>query len=54
MLKPVDLDDYAVTFDAVEQARLMAAFPDGVCDWEVVGVEQVPALGTWQSFGPRP
>ena len=29
-------------------------FPDGVCDWEVPGAQQKPALGTWQSFGPRP
>lgn len=54
VLKPIDLDDYEVTFNDVEQARLAAAFPDGVCDWEVAGSEQVPALGTWQSFGPRP
>jgi hypothetical protein len=53
-LKPIDLDDYTVTFTDVELARLEQAFPDGVCDWDAPGVEQVPALGTWQSFGPKP
>lgn len=53
-LRPIDLDDYAVSFDDAELARLEAAFPEGVCDWDATGVEQVPALGTWQSFGPKP
>jgi hypothetical protein len=53
-LRPIDPDDYAVAFTAMEMARLAAAFPGGVCDWAAPGVEQVPALGTWQSFGPRP
>jgi hypothetical protein len=53
-LKPIDLDDYAATFTDAELARLEQAFPDGVCDWDAPGVEQVPALGTWQSFGPKP
>jgi len=53
-LRPIDLDDYSVSFTAMEMARLTAAFPDGVCDWEAPGAQQGPALGTWQSFGPRP
>lgn len=53
-LKPIDPEDYSVVFTAAEMATLQQVFPDGVCDWEVPGVEQVPALGTWQSFGPKP
>lgn len=53
-LKPIDPADYAVQFTAMELQQLAATFPDGVCDWDAPGVMQVPALGTWQSFGPRP
>lgn len=46
--------DYTVTFTTPEWARLVAAFPSGVCDYTKTGVEQVEAAGTWQSFGPAP
>jgi hypothetical protein len=49
-LKPVDLADYpALTVD--QQTRLLAAFPNGVCDYSKPGVGQQPMDGTWQSFG---
>jgi hypothetical protein len=49
-LKPIDLDDYAVTFTAEERARLRAIFPDGVCDYSRRGVEQVRLQGLWLRF----
>jgi hypothetical protein len=42
--------DYAVTFTSAQWARLEAAFPDGVCDWDKRGVKQVDLDGTWQRF----
>jgi hypothetical protein len=53
-LKPIDPADYAEPFTAAELDTLEQAFPTGVCDWTAPGVEQAPALGTWQSFGPKP
>src|SRR4051795_3149381 len=32
-LQALNPADYAVTFTADQWARLQAAFPDGVCDW---------------------
>ena len=31
--------------------RLEALYPDGVCDWPVTGVGQVPLGEPWQTFG---
>jgi len=53
-LKPLNQADYNVTFTTGEWSRLQAAFPSGVCDYSVAGVEQVEATSTWQSFGPAP
>ncbi|MFG1619819.1 DUF6351 family protein [Nonomuraea wenchangensis] len=46
-LKPVDSADYAVTFTPAELDRLRGIFPDGVCDWSALGVEQRPLKKTW-------
>ena len=43
-LKPLNSADYApVVFSSDQLARLHAAFPDGVCDWDRPGVGQQPA-----------
>jgi hypothetical protein len=40
-LQPLNSADYApVVFTSAQLARLHAAFPDGVCDWEEKGVGQ--------------
>ena len=52
-LKPIDMADYAVPFSAQQLERLMAIFPDGVCDWSKRGHQQVNGL-PWASFGPSP
>ena len=40
-LKPLNSADYAPhVFSPTQWARLQAAFPDGVCDWDQSGVEQ--------------
>lgn len=52
-LKPVDYNDYQVTFSEAEKARLQAIFPAGVCDWSKPGVHQ-QVNRTWLSFGPSP
>ena len=44
-LKPLDSADYApIVLSSDQLARLRAAFPDGVCDWNKPGVGQQPAL----------
>ncbi|HET7036408.1 MAG TPA: DUF6351 family protein [Thermomicrobiaceae bacterium] len=53
-LKPIDFSDYTVPFDAAQQARMRAIFPDGVCDFSQPGVGQVPPAGPWVSLGPAP
>jgi hypothetical protein len=52
-LKPVDLNDYAVSFSSAELNRLRAIFPAGVCDWSKPGVNQTGVV-PWASFGPAP
>lgn len=52
-LKDIDYEEYAVSFNAEEKARLEAIFPDGVCDWDRPGVHQ-QSNQTWLSFGPSP
>jgi len=43
--------DYAVPFTDAQWTRLLAAFPNGVCDYtRLPGVGQVPLAGTYQSF----
>ena len=49
-LKPIDLNDYAVSFTGEEQARLAAIFPEGVCDYSKPGVHQVKSKGEWLSY----
>ena len=49
-LKPIDFTGYTVTFTPVEQARLRAIFPGGVCDYSKPGVGQVPFEETWAFF----
>jgi hypothetical protein len=54
-LKPTnfsDLDYNGAIFDAGQQARLMAVFPDGVCDWTLNGVGQSDAELTTFRNGP--
>jgi hypothetical protein len=45
-LKPLNFSDgdyNGVIFSASQQARLMAVFPTGVCDWSLPGVGQAHA-----------
>lgn len=53
-LKPIDFNDYTVTFNANQRRQLSRMFPDGVCDWDQPGAEQRPLQGLWLSFGPSP
>src|SRR5437763_543943 len=55
-LKPLDFSDPAyggVAFTLDQQARLLATFPTGVCDWSKPGVSQVPEDG-WTTFAAGP
>lgn len=52
-LKPIDPNDYAVSFTSPELTRLNRIFPNGVCDWSKPGVNQTGVL-PWASFGPAP
>jgi hypothetical protein len=53
-LKPINLADYAVTFQQpAETARLSSIFPNGVCDYSKPGVNQTGVV-PWPSFGPSP
>jgi hypothetical protein len=49
-LKPIDLDDYHVKFNADEINRLKKVFPSGVCDWTKPGIGQQALAGTWLTF----
>jgi hypothetical protein len=42
-----------VQFSDAQKARLAAVFPDGVCNWSLPGVGQVP-LTPWPSFAAGP
>jgi hypothetical protein len=45
-LKPIDVADYApATLSGSQLARLVAVFPQGVCDWSRQGVGQQPPAG---------
>jgi hypothetical protein len=46
-LRPVDVRSYPVTFTPDQQARLHAAFPDGVCDFSARGVAQRSPSRPW-------
>jgi hypothetical protein len=52
-LKPMDLNDYAVSFAPDELQRLRGVFPGGVCDWSSRAVGQTP-VRPFSSFGPSP
>ncbi|WP_298178081.1 DUF6351 family protein [Saccharomonospora sp.] len=49
-LKPVDPADYEVSLGEDQWRRLLATFPDGVCDYSQPGVEQQPPMGTWLRY----
>jgi len=52
-LKPIDLNDYQVSFTSAELTRLRTIFSSGVCDWSKPGVNQTGVV-PWASFGPSP
>ena len=41
---------YAVAFSDEQWSRLLTVFPDGVCDYRLPGIGQVPLRGLWQSY----
>ena len=49
-LKPLDPDDYSISFNAGQVNQLHAIFPEGVCDYDRPGVDQTNFKGTWQTF----
>ncbi|MFL6126144.1 DUF6351 family protein [Actinophytocola sp.] len=49
-VKPLNFNDYPVTFTAEEKAQLRQAFPKGVCDYSRKGVGERPAAGVWRSY----
>jgi hypothetical protein len=48
-LKPLSPADFPVTFTSDQWARLMQAFPDGVCDWSKPAVGEQPSL-SWLDY----
>jgi hypothetical protein len=53
-LRPAVRADYPADMTTAQFARLLDIFPDGVCDWSLPGVDQVPPSGTWQSYRSGP
>lgn len=49
-LKPVDPADYKQPLADAEFARLKTIFPDGVCDYSRIGVEQQGIEGVWLTY----
>ncbi len=52
-LKQLDPSDYTVAFTPSEWTQLQTIFPNGVCDWSKLGVNQTGVV-PWGSFGPSP
>lgn len=53
-LAPLDRGSYPVVFTDPQWARLVEAFPTGVCDWASPGVGQDEPLVAWASFTAGP
>lgn len=53
-LKPINADDYQVTFSAEQIQELQQVFPQGVCDWSRPDSHRASYQGSWLSFGPSP
>lgn len=49
-LKPINWNDYKVTFTDPERARLQKVFAAGVCDWSKPGVGAAMLKGTWPRY----
>jgi hypothetical protein len=52
-LQPLDRAGYGVTLTDDQWARLQAAFPDGVCDWNAAPVGFEPSV-PWLTFAGGP
>ncbi|MCW3038433.1 MAG: hypothetical protein JWM31_338 [Solirubrobacterales bacterium] len=52
-LRPIQRDQYPVTFTDDQRARLRSAFPDGVCDW-AASLTGRPDPLTWPTFTNGP
>jgi Tannase-like family of unknown function (DUF6351) len=50
-LVPLRFSSYPVSFTPAEKAELQAAFPAGVCDYNLPGIGQRPPLAPWLSYG---
>lgn len=50
-LTPLNFADYPVTFTPAQQRQLRQAFPTGVCDYRLAGMQQQPPAGSWLSYG---
>ncbi len=50
-LKPIDKNDYRVTFDDAQWNQLKEMFQGGVCDFSKPGVNQTTVI-PWASWGP--
>jgi len=53
-LAPIRFSSYPVTFTDAQRVALKAAFPNGVCDYQRLGVGQVPPGGTWLNYSDGP
>jgi len=47
---PSDPPDYDVPFSSEQWDWLNWVFPDGVCDWSKLGIEQQGIVSTWVKF----
>lgn len=53
-LRPLNVVDYAVSFDDEQWQQLQTVFPNGVCDWSGGDISGATHQGVWASFGPSP
>ena len=49
-LKPIDVNEYGVTFTSPQITRLIAIFSNGVCDYSKPGVRQQTPSRIWAKF----
>ena len=52
-LKPIDREDYSVSFTSAELRQLEAIFPAGACDWSKPAI-YFSRIEVGRSYGPAP
>jgi hypothetical protein len=52
-LRPINMNDYAVSFTTPQRVRLSGIFSSGVCDYSKPGVREQTIDGVWRDYSRR-